>query len=156
MKKILTLLLLFLLISGASIAQDKVEIFGYFESQYMGTSIKTEYYQLFSNKLRLDLQSDLTENISFAANVCIPNARKVIAAAKSVAAERLLIETDTPDQTPPARRPADNEPAFIVEVARRLAELREIPLEQLARETFANAERVLGLPPALPRDPPVE
>jgi hypothetical protein len=68
MKKILSLLTIFLLIGGASTAQEKVDIFGYFESQYMGTSVNSEYYQLFSNKLRLDLQSDLTENISFAAN----------------------------------------------------------------------------------------
>jgi hypothetical protein len=68
MKKILSLLLFFLSITGVLTAQEKVEIFGYFESQYMGTSVNSEYYQLFSNKLRLDLQSDLTENISFAAN----------------------------------------------------------------------------------------
>lgn len=99
---------------------------------------------------------DAGHYISFAANVCIPNARKVIAAARSVPAERLLIETDTPDQTPPAHRPADNEPAFIVEVARRLAELRRVPLEQLARETFANAQRVLRIAEGLPADPAVE
>jgi hypothetical protein len=59
---------LVLSISGPLAAQEKVEIFGYFESQYMGTDVNNAYYQLFSNKLRLDLKSDLTDNITFAAN----------------------------------------------------------------------------------------
>ena len=49
-------------------AQDKVEIFGYYESQFLGTGLKGEFYQLFTNKLRVDLKSDLSDNITFAAN----------------------------------------------------------------------------------------
>lgn len=48
--------------------QDKVELFGYFESQIMGAGVKGEFYQLFSNKLRVDLKSSLSDNITFAAN----------------------------------------------------------------------------------------
>lgn len=80
--------------------------------------------------------------ISFAANVCIPNARRVLAAARAVPDARLLIETDSPDQTPPARRPAPNEPAFIVDVAARLAELRAASVEEIAARTMANARRL--------------
>jgi TatD DNase family protein len=80
--------------------------------------------------------------VSFAGNLLLANARKVVEAAVAVPNDRLLIETDTPDQTPPARRPADNEPAFIVEVAQRLAEVRETSVEAIAAITFANAERV--------------
>jgi hypothetical protein len=68
MKKSLILLFLLLLAWGSLAAQEKVEIFGYFESQYLGTNVQSEFYQLFSNKLRLDLKSDLTDNITFAAN----------------------------------------------------------------------------------------
>lgn len=85
--------------------------------------------------------------ISFAANVCIPGARKVVDAARSVPDERLLIETDSPDQTPPNRRPGPNEPAFVRDVAERLAELRGVELSSLARSTFLNACRVLSLKP---------
>jgi len=49
-------------------AQDKVELFGYYESQILGTGLKGEFYQLFTNKLRVDLKSDISENITFAAN----------------------------------------------------------------------------------------
>jgi TatD DNase family protein len=83
--------------------------------------------------------------LSFAANVCIPNARKAPEAARATPRDRLLIETDTPDQTPPGRRPADNEPAFIVDVARKLAELRGESVEELAAYTWTNARRVFAL-----------
>ncbi|MFO7564596.1 MAG: TatD family hydrolase [Enhygromyxa sp.] len=83
--------------------------------------------------------------VSFAGNLLLANARKVVEAALAVPDDRLLIETDTPDQTPPARRPADNEPAFIVDIAQRLAELRKTSVEAIAAITFANAERVFGL-----------
>jgi hypothetical protein len=68
MKKCLPLLFLLLLASSSLFAQEAVDIFGYFESQYMGSDVKSDYYQLFSNKLRLDLKSELTESITFAAN----------------------------------------------------------------------------------------
>jgi TatD DNase family protein len=83
--------------------------------------------------------------ISFAGSVCLSNARKPIAAARAVPEDRLLIETDSPDQTPPDRRPADNEPAFVVDIARRLAEVRNVELADLARTTFANACRVFKI-----------
>ena len=49
-------------------AQDKVELFGYYESQVLGTGLKGEFYQLFTNKLRVDLKSELSDNITFTAN----------------------------------------------------------------------------------------
>jgi len=49
-------------------AQEAVEIFGYFESQVMGTVFNEQFYQLFSNKLRVDLKSALSEKVTFGAN----------------------------------------------------------------------------------------
>lgn len=83
--------------------------------------------------------------VSFAGNLLRANARKVVAAARAVPDDRLLIETDSPDQTPPARRPAPNEPAFIVDIAVRLAELRETSVEAIAAMTLANGRRVFGI-----------
>ena len=68
MKKWISLLV-FLSISLSTLgAQDKVELFGYFESQIMGAEIKNKFYQLYNNKLRVDLKSSLSDNITFAAN----------------------------------------------------------------------------------------
>ncbi|MCA9660147.1 MAG: TatD family hydrolase [Myxococcales bacterium] len=81
--------------------------------------------------------------IAFAGAVTNPRARKPKEAAAAVPADRLLLETDAPDQTPFARRPARNEPAFIVDTARAIADLRGVTLADLAEQTTANACRVL-------------
>jgi len=49
-------------------AQNGVEIFGYFESQIMGIDINSKFYQLYTNKLRVDLALDPSDRISFGAN----------------------------------------------------------------------------------------
>jgi hypothetical protein len=65
---ILTILFTLSRISTAQIT-EMVDIFGYFETQLMGTQLDNKVYQLFSNKLRLDLRSDINEQVTFAANV---------------------------------------------------------------------------------------
>jgi hypothetical protein len=65
-----TLTFLLMLSSGVTAQiQDMVDIYGYFETQIMGTQLDNKIYQLFSNKLRLDLRSDISEKVTFAANV---------------------------------------------------------------------------------------
>jgi len=83
--------------------------------------------------------------ISFAGSVTLPNARRPRLSAAAVARDRLLIETDSPDQTPYARRTAHdrNEPAFLVDIARAVAAIRGVPLEEIARVTTENACRAL-------------
>jgi len=68
MKKWISLLVFLSISLSALGAQDKVELFGYFESQIMVAEIKSKFYQLYNNKLRVDLKSSLSDNITFAAN----------------------------------------------------------------------------------------
>ncbi len=68
MKKWLAVLVFLSLSLSAHAAQDNVELFGYFESQAMGASIKNDFLLLYSNKLRVDLKSSLSEKVTFAAN----------------------------------------------------------------------------------------
>jgi hypothetical protein len=49
-------------------ADDALQIFGYYEPQYLGTRLSGKFYQLFANKLRVDLRADLSEHVTFAAN----------------------------------------------------------------------------------------
>jgi TatD DNase family protein len=56
--------------------------------------------------------------------------------------ERLLIETDAPYLAPIPHRGKRNEPALMIETARKLAEVRQTTLEDIARITTANFERV--------------
>ena len=57
-----------LLFVCAVAAQDRVDLFGYFESTLMGTIVGTRDYQLHTNKLRVDLKSTVVDNITVAAN----------------------------------------------------------------------------------------
>lgn len=59
--------------------------------------------------------------------------------AKVVPLEQLLIETDAPYLAPQSHRGKQNEPSFIVETARFIASLRQIPFEEVARATKRNA-----------------
>lgn len=63
-------------------------------------------------------------------------------AVRRVAPHRMLVETDAPYLAPVPHRGKRNEPAFVVEVARKLAELRGQVPEEVAALTAANAERV--------------
>jgi TatD DNase family protein len=69
--------------------------------------------------------------------------RDIIAA---VPLDRLVLETDAPWLSPQAWRGQRNEPAHIVAVARQLAELKGVSLEQVADQTTANAKRLFRLP----------
>jgi len=68
MKKWISILVFLSFCLSPLMAQDRVELFGYFESQAMGAEIKNEFLLLYSNKLRVDLKSSLSDNIIFAAN----------------------------------------------------------------------------------------
>ena len=80
--------------------------------------------------------------ISFAGVVTFPKATSLQEAAKIVPADRLLIETDAPFLAPVPKRSKRNEPAFVVQTARKLAELRGTTLEEIARITSANWRRL--------------
>jgi|GEM_PF-25877 len=84
-------------------------------------------------------------HLSFAGSVARPDALKTHAAARAVPLERLLVETDAPDQTPPLHAPMRNEPAWLGTVIEALARVRGDDPLTLARRTEDNARRVYGL-----------
>lgn len=66
--------------------------------------------------------------------------------------DRMLLETDSPFLSPEPLRGKDNEPAFIVHTARRVAEIRGLTLEELAWQTSKNAIQLFRLPVRIPGD----
>ncbi|MCL6451546.1 MAG: TatD family hydrolase [Acetobacteraceae bacterium] len=84
--------------------------------------------------------------LSVAGPVTFANARRTLDTARAIPLERLLLETDCPYLAPEPHRGGRNEPAFLVEVARRVAELWGLELWELARLTTQNACRAFGLP----------
>jgi TatD DNase family protein len=83
--------------------------------------------------------------LSFGGIVTFPKALEVHEAARSAPADRILVETDAPYLAPVPRRGKRNEPAYVVETARKLAGLRGETLEAIAAATTANFWRVLAL-----------
>lgn len=87
-------------------------------------------------------------HVSIAGIVTYKKAENVRAAARLVPDDQLLVETDAPWLAPAPHRGKRNEPAYVAHTARRLAEVREMSFEDLARLTTANARRLFGLPAA--------
>ncbi len=83
--------------------------------------------------------------LSFGGIVTFPKALELQEAARTAPADRILVETDAPYLAPVPRRGKRNEPAFVVETARKLADLRGGTLETIAAATTANFRRVLSL-----------
>ena len=81
---------------------------------------------------------------SFAGNVTYPKADALREAAAAVPEDRLLVETDSPFLAPQPVRGKPNQPANVVETARRVAEVRGVGYDELERTVEANAARVLG------------
>lgn len=67
-----------------------------------------------------------------------PRATRLRAVVAALPAERLLLESDAPDQ-PPHGRPAPNEPAFVIDTLGVLAELHGMSFEAMAAITWQNA-----------------
>jgi TatD DNase family protein len=87
---------------------------------------------------------DLGFDLSFSGIVTFKSAHSVHEVAAWAPLDRILVETDSPYLAPVPRRGKPCEPAYIVHTARRVAELRGIPVEALAAATTANAERRFG------------
>jgi TatD DNase family protein len=83
--------------------------------------------------------------ISLAGPVTFPTARAPVEVARAVPLPMLLVETDSPVLAPQPWRGRRNEPAFLEAVVRRIAEIRALTPEQVARATAENARRVFRL-----------
>ena len=69
-------------------------------------------------------------------------------AIEDISIEHLVLETDAPYLAPVPYRGKRNESFYILEVARKLAELKKVGLNQLAEITTQNAQRVFGMLPS--------
>jgi TatD DNase family protein len=85
---------------------------------------------------------DVGFHLSFGGVLTFPKAEPTREAARLVPAERLLVETDAPYLAPVPHRGKRNEPAFLLDTVRKLAEIRGSSPEEIAAVTTANFERL--------------
>ncbi len=83
--------------------------------------------------------------ISFAGNSTYPKAQNLRDVAKALPLENLLIETDAPYLAPQPYRGKRNEPAYVGEVAKALASVRNLAADEVASATAENFRRFFGL-----------
>jgi len=84
--------------------------------------------------------------ISFSGIVTFKSADQLREVALKVPLNRILVETDSPWLAPVPYRGAQNEPQYVREVAQFIADLRGVSLEQLARATTDNFQRLFQIP----------
>lgn len=84
--------------------------------------------------------------VSYSGIVTFKNASEIQASVKEVPVERILAETDCPYLAPQAVRGKRNEPAYVWWTVAKLAELKEITVEELAPTLSKNTRRLFKIP----------
>jgi TatD DNase family protein len=84
--------------------------------------------------------------VSFPGTITFKKADNVRAAARDIPIEQIMIETDAPYMAPTPYRGKRCESAYVVETARMLAEVKEIPIEQVAEMTTRTAMDFFKVP----------
>ncbi|MGE0130689.1 MAG: TatD family hydrolase [Blastocatellales bacterium] len=92
-----------------------------------------------------DAAIEMGFHISFSGVLTFKNAEELRDVARSVPMDRLLVETDCPYLAPLPHRGKRNEPAFVRETASRLAELKGVGVEEIARDASGNFKRLFKL-----------
>jgi TatD DNase family protein len=88
---------------------------------------------------------DLGLLISFTGIITFPNAASLREVVEKIPFDKFMVETDSPLLAPQSHRGERNEPAFVVEVAKKIAEIKKIGLLEIEKATTQNAEAFFNL-----------
>ena len=88
---------------------------------------------------------DLGFYISLGGAITYTRASKLRATARKIPLDSILLETDAPDQPDAAHHGERNEPAYIINVLKTLADLRDESMEEIAVQTTKNAQELFGI-----------
>ena len=88
---------------------------------------------------------DMGFYISIPGTVTFKNAAALQDVVRKLPLERILIETDAPFLTPMPFRGKRNEPAYVRYVAEKIAEIKKLPFDEVARATTQNAKALFHI-----------
>ena len=111
------------------------------KSEYDGAERRGVFHCFSGSKALAQRAIELGFMISFSGIVTFKKADELRDVAREVPLDHLLIETDCPYLTPIPYRGKRNEPAYVVEVARCLAGLHGVEIEEMGRLTSENFRR---------------
>jgi len=84
--------------------------------------------------------------LGLGAYIGYPSSQTMHETIRQLPLDRLLIETDCPFLPPQSKRGERNEPAYVAETAKKLAEIKGISLETIAAQVYANTTKLFNLP----------
>ena len=119
-------------------------------SEILSSSMKTKPFKAiihcFTGDLKMaNLMLDLGFYISASGIITFKNAISLLEVFKYIPNNRILVETDSPYLAPIPFRGKQNEPAFVVNVAKKLAEAKNIDFEELCSITSNNFKQLFNL-----------
>lgn len=88
---------------------------------------------------------DLGFSISIPGIVTFPGSETLQQVVRDIPLKHLLLETDGPFLTPVPYRGKINKPEYLIHTARKVAEIKEVSFEEVARQTTVNAEQLFQL-----------
>ena len=80
--------------------------------------------------------------IGFTGVLTFQNARRALEAAAAIPIDRIVLETDCPYMAPAPFRGRRNDPRYLYRMAEKLAEVRDLPVEEIHRITYENGKRL--------------
>ncbi|PID61396.1 MAG: radical SAM protein [Ignavibacteriae bacterium] len=112
---------------------------------YKDTNLKTQFHCFAGSKENAKELTDMGHLISFTGNITFKKMDSLREVLASVNTDKLLLETDSPFMTPVPYRGKRNEPANVLLVAEKIAEVHNISLEDVSRITNYNAYKFFGI-----------
>ncbi len=88
---------------------------------------------------------DLGYLLSFTGVITYKNAKKAVDVVRAVPLDRLMIETDSPYMAPVPYRGKRNSSLYVYRMAEAIAEIKEVPLEEVIAQTTENGKRLFGI-----------
>jgi TatD DNase family protein len=119
--------------------EDFMQIVGNYASDFKLGRIRGVVHCFSDNLAFAKAILDLNLFISFTGIITYPKNEELQNVVREVPLNKMMIETDSPYIAPQSFRGERNEPVYVIEVAKKIAELKNISLEEVAKSTSKNA-----------------